>query len=88
MTLTGNPSTTTAPATAPARRAGRWIDDGRPEDPTFWENGGKQVARRNLAWSIFAEHLGFSVWLICGRRGSRSSAGSAGRRGRRGPGWS
>ena len=26
--------------------------------------GGRQVARRNLVWSIFAEHLGFSVWLI------------------------
>lgn len=45
-------------------RRGRWIDDWRPEDPEFWENGGKQVARRNLVWSIFAEHLGFSVWLI------------------------
>ncbi len=45
-------------------RGGRWIDDWRPEDPEFWENGGKQVARRNLIWSIFAEHLGFSVWLI------------------------
>lgn len=49
---------------APRRRTGRWIDDWTPEDPTFWESGGKQVARRNLAWSIFAEHLGFSVWLI------------------------
>lgn len=46
------------------RRTGRWIDDWRPEDPEFWEGGGRQVARRNLAWSIFAEHLGFSVWLI------------------------
>ncbi|GAA1134216.1 MFS transporter [Nocardioides aquiterrae] len=42
----------------------RWIDDWRPEDPEFWENGGRRVARRNLVWSIFAEHLGFSVWLI------------------------
>lgn len=47
-----------------AQRSGRWIDDWRPEDPEFWENGGRQVARRNLVWSIFAEHLGFSVWLI------------------------
>ncbi|MFC7496862.1 MULTISPECIES: MFS transporter [unclassified Nocardioides] len=45
-------------------RTGHWIDDWRPEDPEFWENGGRQVARRNLIWSIFAEHLGFSVWLI------------------------
>ena len=45
-------------------RRGHWIDDWRPEDPDFWENGGRRVARRNLVWSIFAEHLGFSVWLI------------------------
>ncbi|WP_101523602.1 MFS transporter [Nocardioides houyundeii] len=45
-------------------RSARWIDDWHPEDPDFWENGGRQVARRNLIWSIFAEHLGFSVWLI------------------------
>lgn len=51
-------------AAAPTRRTRRWIDDWRPEDPAFWEGGGRRVARRNLAWSIFAEHLGFSVWLI------------------------
>jgi len=45
-------------------RPGRWIDDWRPEEPEFWENGGRRVARRNLVWSNFAEHLGFSVWLI------------------------
>ena len=45
-------------------RTGRWIEDWRPEDPDFWERGGRRVARRNLVWSIFAEHLGFSVWLI------------------------
>ena len=54
----------TAPALAPPRRTGRWIDHWEPEDPEFWESGGKAVARRNLIWSIFAEHLGFSVWLI------------------------
>jgi NNP family nitrate/nitrite transporter-like MFS transporter len=64
------PMTTTAPAPqspteAPTGRSGKhWIDDWRPEDEAFWEGGGKQVARRNLVWSIFAEHLGFSVWLI------------------------
>ena len=49
---------------APARRTGKWIDDWEPEDPAFWESSGKPVARRNLIWSIFAEHLGFSVWLL------------------------
>ncbi|WP_238694347.1 hypothetical protein [Nocardioides daphniae] len=49
---------------ATQRRTGRWIDDWRPEDETFWAETGQKVARRNLAVSIFAEHLGFSVWLI------------------------
>jgi nitrate/nitrite transporter NarK len=40
------------------------ITDWRPEDPEFWETTGKPIARRNLIWSIFAEHLGFSVWLF------------------------
>ena len=43
---------------------GHWIDDWRPEDPAFWEHTGARVARRNLAWSIFAEHIGFSVWTM------------------------
>ncbi|MGU3499179.1 nitrate/nitrite transporter [Mycobacterium sp. C31M] len=34
------------------------------EDVDAWESGGKQVAKRNLIWSIFAEHVGFSVWSI------------------------
>ena len=49
---------------SPARRTGHWIDDWRPEDPQFWEETGHKVARRNLIWSIFAEHLGFSIWVI------------------------
>ena len=34
------------------------------EDADAWESGGKDIARRNLIWSIFAEHVGFSVWSI------------------------
>jgi len=41
-----------------------WITDWRPDDPAFWNGGGKQVAWRNLAWSILAENIGFSVWLV------------------------
>lgn len=52
------------PPAGQARRTGRWIDHWDPEDPDFWESTGRRVARRNLAWSIFAEHLGFSVWLL------------------------
>jgi NNP family nitrate/nitrite transporter-like MFS transporter len=46
------------------RRTGRWIDEWEPEDETFWADTGARVARRNLIWSIFAEHLGFSLWMI------------------------
>jgi NNP family nitrate/nitrite transporter-like MFS transporter len=41
-----------------------WIREWNPEDTKFWENKGKFIARRNLIWSIFAEHLGFSIWLV------------------------
>ena len=41
-----------------------WIADWNPEDQAFWNSKGKFIARRNLIWSIVAEHIGFSVWLI------------------------
>jgi NNP family nitrate/nitrite transporter-like MFS transporter len=47
----------------PSRR-GRWIEHWEPEDPVFWETTGRRIAGKNLAWSIFAEHLGFSVWVL------------------------
>ncbi|WP_456238212.1 NarK family nitrate/nitrite MFS transporter [Mycobacterium interjectum] len=40
------------------------MDDWRPEDPAFWQATGKAIARRNLIFSIFAEHIGFSVWML------------------------
>ncbi|QWC86290.1 MFS transporter [Nocardioidaceae bacterium] len=55
----------TAPGQVPPTRDDRgWITDWRPEDEQFWESTGKAVARRNLVFSILAEHLGFSVWVI------------------------
>src|SRR6266566_3496434 len=45
-------------------RGAHWIDDWHPEDEEFWRAKGQRIARRNLFWSILAEHLGFSVWLI------------------------
>lgn len=42
----------------------RWIDDWRPEDERFWARTGRRTARRNLIFSIFAEHLGFAVWVL------------------------
>ncbi|SDU89222.1 MFS transporter, NNP family, nitrate/nitrite transporter [Microlunatus sagamiharensis] len=59
-------STTTGRAddVAGRRLGGRWIDDWRPEDPQFWESGGKRVAWRNLTFSVLSEHIGFSVWSL------------------------
>src|SRR5256714_11647570 len=63
-------STTTEAASAAWARAtrsrGRWIDRWEPEDEQFWESIGKRIARKNLALSIFAEHLGFSLWVLWG----------------------
>ena len=33
-----------------------------PEDTVAWEAGNKNIARRNLIWSVVAEHVGFSIW--------------------------
>jgi NNP family nitrate/nitrite transporter-like MFS transporter len=45
-------------------RTSSWISEWRPEDTDFWNSTGKFIARRNLIWSIVAEHIGFSIWLI------------------------
>ncbi|WP_032391742.1 nitrate/nitrite transporter [Rhodococcoides fascians] len=34
------------------------------EDVEAWEAGGKAIAKRNLIWSVVAEHVGFSIWSI------------------------
>jgi len=43
---------------------GRWIDDWDPENEESWEQTGHKIARKNLAWSMFAEHIGFSIWVL------------------------
>jgi len=43
---------------------GRWIDRWEPENDEFWESTGRRIARKNLILSIFAEHLGFSIWVL------------------------
>ncbi|WP_019874985.1 nitrate/nitrite transporter [Sporichthya polymorpha] len=55
-----------SPGTSPETTTARphWIDDWRPEDVEFWESTGKHIARRNLIFSIFSEHIGFSVWTM------------------------
>jgi len=51
-------------AAEPKATRGRWIDEWDPDDETFWRNGGAAIAKRNLIWSMFAEHIGFCVWVI------------------------
>ena len=67
MTLTSNPGVA-APDVAtdrtpspPHRPLDRRL---APRGPRVLGGDRRPVARRNLVWSIFAEHLGFSVWLI------------------------
>jgi NNP family nitrate/nitrite transporter-like MFS transporter len=45
-------------------RRGRWIEHWDPDDEAFWERAGSRIARKNLLWSMFAEHIGFSIWVI------------------------
>ena len=86
MTVTGSEPTTSEVAPAVGGRGKHWIDDWRPEDPGFWDTVGKPIARRNLIFSIFAEHIGFSVWLLwsivvvqmtAGANGAPSASGFA-----------
>ncbi|MFF9900248.1 nitrate/nitrite transporter [Streptomyces longispororuber] len=41
-----------------------WIRRWDPEDDAFWEREGERTARRNLAFSVLSEHIGFSVWTL------------------------
>jgi NNP family nitrate/nitrite transporter-like MFS transporter len=54
--------TTTDDATS--IRSGRWIEHWEPEDEGFWARRGERIANRNLWFSIFSEHIGFSVWTM------------------------
>jgi NNP family nitrate/nitrite transporter-like MFS transporter len=54
--------TTTAEATP--HRGKRWIEHWEPENPEFWASTGKKIANRNLWFSIFTEHIGFSIWTM------------------------
>jgi len=57
--------TTAEPQTSrPSRLSGRWIDHWEPEDPGFWDRSGARIARRNLWFSVLAEHIGFSIWTM------------------------
>jgi NNP family nitrate/nitrite transporter-like MFS transporter len=63
-TTTAGETAAVAPAAIPPAPRSGWIEHWEPEDPAFWEATGRTTARRNLVFSILAEHLGFSVWLL------------------------
>ncbi|RAJ43086.1 NNP family nitrate/nitrite transporter-like MFS transporter [Kitasatospora sp. SolWspMP-SS2h] len=50
--------------TTRGRTGGRWIRHWDPEDTAFWEATGRRTARRNLAFSVLSEHVGFSIWSL------------------------
>ncbi|MEU1984941.1 MFS transporter [Nocardia sp. NPDC019395] len=60
---TGHQSPDTATSFTHQRR-GRWIERWEPDNERFWESGADRTARKNLTFSVFAENLGFSIWVI------------------------
>ncbi|MET0276019.1 MAG: MFS transporter [Acidimicrobiia bacterium] len=60
----GQAPATPAGAVRDRRRRGRWIDEWEPENRDFWDRTGRAVARKNLILSMFAEHVGFCVWVL------------------------
>ncbi|GGN76737.1 MFS transporter [Nocardia rhizosphaerihabitans] len=48
------------------QKKGRWLTQWEPDNPKFWESGGEKTAKKNLWFSVFAENLGFSVWVLWG----------------------
>jgi MFS transporter, NNP family, nitrate/nitrite transporter len=57
-------TTTVAPPVLAPAPTGTWLEEWHPEDAGFWASTGKIIARRNLIFSIFSEHIGFSIWTI------------------------
>jgi MFS transporter, NNP family, nitrate/nitrite transporter len=53
-----------ATVAAPAQDVRTLLDTWNPEDEALWAAGGRNIARRNLTFSILSEHIGFSVWSL------------------------
>jgi NNP family nitrate/nitrite transporter-like MFS transporter len=45
-------------------RGRHWIDHWDPDNEEFWQDRGRRIARKNLAWSIFSDHIGFCIFVI------------------------
>ena len=46
------------------RRRGGWIEHWDPDNEEFWARRGQRIARKNLAFSIFTDHIGFCIFVI------------------------
>ncbi|HEX4345049.1 MAG TPA: nitrate/nitrite transporter [Solirubrobacteraceae bacterium] len=67
MSTTTHPPASTLGPTASATGGwskGRWIERWEPDDEGFWRTTGRAIARKNLIFSIFAENIGFSIWVL------------------------
>src|SRR3954447_26128483 len=64
MSISTGAAAGTARTRVPFLSRGRWIDRWDPEDAAFWAHGGSRIAAKNLAFSIFAENIGFSIWVL------------------------
>src|SRR4051812_37653077 len=64
LRTTAHTDTTAAPSALEYQARGRWIEHWDPDDEAFWDRAGSRIARKNLLWSMFAEHIGFSIWVI------------------------
>src|SRR4051794_11509103 len=63
-TTTDAPGALAAQTKTPLLTPGRWIERWDPDDDAFWEASGRKIAKKNLIFSIFAENLGFSIWVL------------------------
>lgn len=52
------------PTFAPGWRSQGWIHQWDPDDDTFWAGPGRRIARKNLALSMFTDHIGFCIWVV------------------------
>ena len=52
------------PVAASATHRRQALSHWDPEDLDAWEGGGKNIARRNLIWSVVTAHITFSIWYL------------------------
>ena len=55
---------TAQPAPAAGRQTGTWLTRWEPEDPVFWEQGGKKLAWRALWITTANLTMAFIVWFV------------------------